>query len=170
MPFRYAAVRPSRLLNDVRNPMMPSRVVADGESLMISAPGLGQYSVSKAPDFSRAAELDPMARSFDGALAIAAGLGGDITSARMLGRDTVRTDAGAVEVRRVEVTYAPDSTRPGVRVLPRVLWIDPVRELLLRDSLTTDLTHPQVGESARFRTCVSPSPRRAARWPIRSSA
>ena len=146
MPFRYAAVRPSRLHTEARNPTMPTRVVADGESLWISAPALRQYVVQRAPSFAPGAPLDPMTRSFDGVLSMAAGLGDGIAAARSLGRDTVRTSAGPVACRRIELTYAADSTRPGVRVLPRVVWIDEARSVVLRDSSTNEFTHSQFGE------------------------
>jgi len=146
MPFRYAAVRPSRVHAEARNPMMPTLVVADGESLWVSAPALGQYTVQKAPSFAAGASLDPMTRSYDGALSMAAGLAGGFASARSLGRDTVHTAAGPVTCRRIELTYAPDSTRPGARVLPRVLWIDEPRALVLRDSSTNEIAHAQFGE------------------------
>lgn len=145
VPFRYAASRPSRLHAVVQNPMMPTRVVAGGESLYVAAPGLGQYTAQRAPATGPGAAPDPTMRTFDGALAMATSLGG-YTSARFTGRDTVLTAAGPVACRRVELTYAPDSTRPGARVLPRVLWIDEPRSLVLRDSSTTDLTHSQYGE------------------------
>jgi thiol-disulfide isomerase/thioredoxin len=146
MPFRYAAVRPSRLLTDARNPSMPTLIVADGESLWISAPALGQYLVQKAPSFAPGASLDPMTRSFDGVLSMAAGLGAGLAGARSIGRDTVHTAAGPVSCRRLELSYAPDSTRPGARVLPRVLWIDEARGVVLRDSSTNEITHAQFGE------------------------
>jgi len=146
MPFRYAAVRPSRLLTDARNPSMPTLIVANGESLWISAPALGQYLVQKAPSFAPGASLDAMTRSFDGVLSLAAGLGAGLSGARSIGRDTVHTAAGPVSCRRVELSYAPDSTRPGARVLPRVLWIDEARGVVLRDSSTNELTHAQFGE------------------------
>jgi len=145
VPFRYAAARPSRLAAVVRNPMMPVEAVADGESLWVSAPGLKQYTGQRAPAFGPDAKLDPQVRSFDGALSMAASLAG-YASARFTGRDTVVTAAGPVACRTVELTYAPDSTRPGARTLPRVLWIDEARALVLRDSSTTELTHSQYGE------------------------
>lgn len=146
VPFRYAAVRPSKLHHDARNPYMPSRVVADGESLWVSAPALGQYTVQKAPAFVPGGPADETARMFDPALAMAAGLGAGLRGARFLGDDTVHTAAGPVTCRRVELTFAPDTTQTQARALPRVLWIDVSRALVLRDSNTTDIAHAQFGE------------------------
>jgi thiol-disulfide isomerase/thioredoxin len=145
MLFRYAAIRPSKLHSDARNPYMPSKVVANGESLWVSAPTLGQYSVQKAPAFTPGTHPTDAARSFDPVLMLANGLATDLQSARWLGADTVRTASGPVACRRVELTYTPDTTRSNAHVLPRVVWIDEARKVVLRDSNTTDMSHPKYG-------------------------
>jgi thiol-disulfide isomerase/thioredoxin len=145
MLFRYAAIRPSKLHSDARNPYMPSIVVANGESLWVSAPTLHQYSVQKAPAFAPGTKPTAATRAFDPALTMAAGLTTDLQGARWLGADTVQTASGPVSCRRVELTYAPDTTRSNSRALPRVVWIDEARKVVLRDSNTTDMTHPKFG-------------------------
>lgn len=145
MLFRYAAIRPSKLHSDARNPYMPSLVVANGESLWVSAPTLQQYSVQKAPVFQPGTKPSNAARSFDPVLMLTAGLATDLKSARWLGADTVHLSSGPVSCRRVELTYAPDTTRPNSRALPRVVWIDETRKLVLRDSNTTEMSHPKFG-------------------------
>jgi thiol-disulfide isomerase/thioredoxin len=145
MPFRYAALRPSRLLNETQSPFMPMRTVADGESLRVWAPSLQQFTVAKAPVILPGAEPTGTAATLDPAFYFAGALARGVESARDVGADTVHTTAGTVRCRRVEVTYAADSARAGSRVLPRVLWIDEARGVVLRDSTTTDMEHPQYG-------------------------
>ena len=145
MLFRYAAIRPSKLHSDARNPYMPSLVVANGESLWVSASTLHQYSVQKAPAFTPGTKPTAAMRAFDPALTFSAGLATDLLSARWLGADTVHTASGPVSCRLVELTYAPDTTRSNARALPRVVWIDEARKMVLRDSNTTDMSHPKFG-------------------------
>src|SRR5262245_29734725 len=49
MPFLYAAERPTKLRNDLRNPYGAALMVADGDSLWTSVPSLSQYMVRPAP-------------------------------------------------------------------------------------------------------------------------
>ncbi len=145
VPFRYAAVRPGKLLNETQNPFMPTTVLADGGSLWVSAPSLQQYVVQKAPVLRFGAEADSVSRALDPVLALAANLTTGLEKARWLGDDTVRTATGPVRCRRVEATYVfGDST--AERVLPRVLWIDAARRALLRDSSTVEILHPRYGQ------------------------
>ena len=140
VPFRYAAVRPSRVLNESRSPFLPTVTVADADSVRMWAPSLQQYTVQKAPAAGdEAATVDP-------AIRFAGSLSGGIQGVRDLGADTVQTASGSVRCRRVEITYLSDSARADARALPRVLWIDESRGVVLRDSMTTDLVHARYGE------------------------
>jgi thiol-disulfide isomerase/thioredoxin len=145
VPFAYSAVRPSRLRNESMNPYMPTVTVADGESVWVSAPSLHQFTVAAAPALAPGAPFDALTRTFDPMRTMAAVLGEGLESVREIGRDTLHTSAGPVSCRKLELNYAPDSTRQNMRMLPRVLWIDDARRLLLRDSLSVELNHPQFG-------------------------
>ena len=147
VPFAYAAIRPGRLRNVVLNPNMPTQIVADGESLQVYVPGLHQYTRQPAPMLRTDGMFnDAFARSLDPMLNYALNAPGQpFASARSLGRDTVQTSAGAVLCERVEIAALPDSTHPETTVLPRVVWIDASRHVVLRDSVTLDIEHPQLG-------------------------
>jgi outer membrane lipoprotein-sorting protein len=142
MPFLFAARWPSRVHNEFLNPGQPVQLVADGDSLAIYASSLHQYVVQAAPQvvpgqFSGgdlAGALQPL-------LGIAH-LAEGVVAARDLGADTVLTAAGPVNVRRLELEYAPDSTRRGVTMLPRRLWVDPVRHVLWRDVIAALVQPP----------------------------
>lgn len=144
-PFLYAAMRPSKLRNEMRNPYMSMLFVSDGDSLFIAAPALHQFTAQAAPailaggvpadDFRRS--LDPM-----GALSLLNQNAASVTDA---GSDTVRMADGVHACRRIEIAYPPDSTRPGVTVMPRVLWIDEAARIIARDSSTFSLMTPQMG-------------------------
>lgn len=146
VPFRYAAVRPSRLHNESLNPFLPTVMVADGESLWVSAASIRQYVRQPAPVLKPGQAPDSAARAVDPMLALAHGLAEHLVSARALGTDTVRTTRGVVACRRIELAYDGTGDRPGMQSLPRVIWVDPARRVVLRDSNTTRITHPQYGE------------------------
>ena len=146
MSFRYAAVRPARLRNETADASMPNTVVADGESLWVWVPRLDQYMVRKAPNYEPGTEPSPAARDFDPVLYFVLTFERGVTGARDLGTDTVVTTAGPVRCRRVVVEFTPDTSRRAQRQLPRVLWIDEARRLVLRDSATVETSHPQYGE------------------------
>ena len=146
MAFRYAAVRPSRLRNETVDASMPNTVVADGESLWVWVPRLDQYMVRKAPAYLPGTEPSPAARDFDPVLFFVLHFERGVVAARDLGADTVVTTGGPVRCRRIAVEFAPDTSRRAQRQLPRVLWIDEARRLVLRDSSTVETSHPQYGE------------------------
>ncbi len=148
VPFSYAAIRPGRLRNEVRNPNMTTEIVADGESLQVHIPGLHQYTRQSAPSLLPGATMsDPFARSLDPMIAYALHAPGQpFVSARATGSDTVQTNEGPVACQRIEITSQSDTTHPETVALPRMVWIDPVRALVMRDSITLDVQHPQFGK------------------------
>jgi peroxiredoxin len=147
VPFSYAAIRPGRLSNNVRNPNMTTEIVADGESLQIHIPGLHQYTRQPAPSLLPGATMsDPFARSLDPMLAYALHAPGQpFVSARAAGSDTVQTNEGPVACQKIEITSQPDTAHPETVALPRMVWIDASRHVVLRDSITLDVLHPQFG-------------------------
>jgi len=146
VPILYAAVRPSKLRNESRNPNMTTVLVADGDSLWISVPTLHQFTVQAAPLIvPGGGGGDEFAHSLDPLLALAS-VNEHVHAATLLGTDTVRTTAGAVTCRKLQVEYEPDTTRPSVHLRPRVLWVDEARRIVLRDSVTADLQNPQMGQ------------------------
>lgn len=146
MSFRYAAVRPAKLRNETVDSSLPNTVVADGESLWVWVPRLDQYMVRKAPVYVPGTEPSPAARDFDPVLYFVLAFERGIADARDLGTDTVATTGGPVRCRRIAVEFAPDTNRRAPRQLPRVLWIDEARRLVLRDSSTVETSHPQYGD------------------------
>ncbi|MCC6653040.1 MAG: TlpA family protein disulfide reductase [Candidatus Eisenbacteria bacterium] len=146
IPFRFAAVRPLRLHTVMQNPMMPSQMVSDGDTLWTSAAGFQQYTAQAAPQVvpGRLAN-DAFERSLDPLQAFAR-LNAGVSRVEFAGMDTVTTAAGAVRCRKVVATYSPDSTPGAPVMLPRVLWVDEARRLVLRDSLSMLVVHPQMGE------------------------
>ena len=143
-PFSFAAHWPSRLRNELQSPGMPLFVEADGESLMIIASGLGQYVVQAAPRLAAGMPVDPQLAGLLQPLNTVVQVGMGIANASDVGPDTVLTPSGPVTCRRVVVEYATASVRPGVKVLPRTLWIDTARGVLLLDSLTIEISQPGV--------------------------
>jgi thiol-disulfide isomerase/thioredoxin len=134
-PFVFATAGPSRTHNEILNPSQPVVFVADGESLAVYAPGLGQFVVRPAPRIVRG---QPSGGEFAGALQPFVGLmrlATGISGARNVGTDTVITAAGSVLCRKLLLDYAPDSSSDGVTMLPRTLWVDPARLLVLRDDV-----------------------------------
>ena len=96
VPFFYAAVRPGKLRNDLRNPVMTTLVVSNGDSLQMYVPGLHQYTRQPAPSvLPGGASNDAFTRSLDPLLAYALRAPGQpFASARSLGRDTVHVESG----------------------------------------------------------------------------
>ena len=146
VPILYAAVRPSKLRNESRNPNMTTVLVADGDSLWICVPTLHQFTVQPAPLIAPGGRGgDEFARSLDPLLALAS-VNEHVQAVTPAGRDTVLTTAGAVMCAKLLVVYEPDTTRPSVHLRPRMLWVDEGRRIVLRDSVTADLQNPQMGE------------------------
>jgi len=145
VPFLYAAKRPRRLRNDVRNPNFMSLFVADGESLWVMAPALQQYMVGPAPVLSPERPLPAGTGTAIEPLLGLAAMTRNLREVAEAGRDTVLTTAGPVSCRKLRLTYAPDSTNPAMTVLPRTVWVDEARRLLLRDSISVQLAPPGGG-------------------------
>jgi len=145
VPFVYAAQRPSRLRNDIRNPNFTTLFVADGESLWVVAPALQQYMVGPAPHIDPEHPLPPaMAASVEPLIGLAA-MTRNLRAAEDVGRDTIVTAAGPVGCRKLRLTYSPDSTNRNMTILPRTVWIDENRRIVLRDSLAVDMLPPGGG-------------------------
>jgi thiol-disulfide isomerase/thioredoxin len=141
-PFVFAARWPSRLRNEILNPTQPVTFVADGDSLAVYALAMGQYMVQAAPHIvpgepatgEFAAALQPLT----GVMKIARGVAA-VTDA---GPDTVLTATGPVNCRKLQLEYAPDTTRHGITMLPRTLWVEPARGVLWRDEIRVRVEQP----------------------------
>lgn len=144
VPFVYAALRPSRLRTGMHNPYMETTLVADGDSLWISAPMLHQYTVQSAPAIVPGVEGDEFVRTLDPLRGLTT-LNAHVRAADELGTDTVHTDAGVVQARHLVVTYEPDTAAGAPRQDPRSLWLDEARRLVVRDSVAVHVQHPQMG-------------------------
>lgn len=145
IPFVFAADRPSKLRTEMRNPVMPSEVVSDGDTLWLSSNTLHQYSSQPAPQIVPGVPSgDGFTRSLD-PMAAYATVREDAVETVLAGRDTLHTDAGVVRAARFVVTYRADSTEGAPVMLPRTVWVDEATGLFVRDSLTMLVTHPQAG-------------------------
>jgi len=151
IPFRFAAVRPSRLHNDVLNPYMPATFISDGDSMLVAALSLRQYTVQAAPRIVPGAAPDPATAMLQPLQPLAM-LATNIASVGDLGTDTVRTSAGPVRCRVVRIVYHPGSGANGAELEPRTLWVDESRMIALRDSSSARLRHPQYGPLVSVQT------------------
>jgi thiol-disulfide isomerase/thioredoxin len=149
LSMRFAVQRPHHIASQMQNSQTTMRTTSNGDSVWTELEELQQY---RAQSLTQArAELDSSAlelqfhpasqyvRAFESA-----------THARALGRDTVRTARGPVNCQRYEVRSAESGERAaGIFVHPRVLWVDPVSQLVLLDSVLVEQTLP---DSSRIRS------------------
>jgi thiol-disulfide isomerase/thioredoxin len=143
---RFAVLRPDRYAGEIRSTDMTTRLVMDGDSLWTAIPVLGQYQVQAVASVRPAMDSTAWTRQFDPAYEYAHLLE-DLVSVTALGRDTVHTNAGVVNCDRFAVTTkAAAQAGEGIRVHPRVLWVDPATQMVLLDSVRIDQQHPQLGE------------------------
>ncbi|MBI5170646.1 MAG: redoxin domain-containing protein [Candidatus Eisenbacteria bacterium] len=145
IPFVFAAERPSKLRTEMRNPVMPSEVVSDGDTLWLASATLKQYASQPSPSIVPGVPAaDGFLRSLDPMSAYTT-VRDDAASIVLGGRDTLHTDAGVVHAARFVVTYKADSTAGAPVMLPRTVWVDEATGLFVRDSLTMLVSHPQAG-------------------------
>jgi thiol-disulfide isomerase/thioredoxin len=163
MSFVYAARMPKRVYNVTVAPSMSSTVVADGDSLFVYSPEMKQYVVQAAPFLVPGAPASgEFAQALQPLLAFA-NLREDVTQLEDSGADTVMTANGAVHCRRVTMTYHHDSTATHTAtMMPRVVWLDESRRLVMRDSITIEFDNPQAGHVRRVQDLrfvrLDPSP------------
>lgn len=144
VPVMYAFDRPGRLRTEMQNPGMSSIMVSDGDTLTVSAPSLQQYVRQPAPSLQPGSGNEAFARQAD-PLSEYVRVASTATLVRGAGRDTVQLSDHVVEAVKLEVTTAPDSNLRDVVLHPRMLWVDPITHLVLRDSIHADIAHPQLG-------------------------
>jgi thiol-disulfide isomerase/thioredoxin len=140
---RFLVERPDRYASEVRGVDMTTRLVMDGDSVWTAIPEMGQYQAQAVAVVRPAMDSTAWARQFDPAGPYALLLQ-DLATVQPLGRDTVHTNAGPVTCER----YAITNTLPageGIRVHPRVLWVDPASHMVLLDSVQIEQQHPQIG-------------------------
>src|SRR5262249_12409731 len=131
---------------EVRTTDMTTRIVTDGESLWTSVPQLGQYQAQSMAKLRSTTDSIAIVRQLDPAGDYARVLDG-VTAVRALGRDTVRTARGVVSCERYALTVAnPQAEAQGIKLLPRVLWVDPATRMVLLDSVRIEQNHPQLGQ------------------------
>lgn len=151
VPVLYAFARPAQFRTEMQNPAMASLLVSDGDTLTISAPSLHQYMRQPAPSLLPGGGNEGLARQID-PLREYVRMAATATSVRELGRDTVETADGAIPTVRLEVTTPPDTAARNLVMHPRVLWVDPITSQVLRDSVRTDVAHPQLGPVTSLQT------------------
>jgi thiol-disulfide isomerase/thioredoxin/outer membrane lipoprotein-sorting protein len=144
IPFRFAAVRPLKLRNDLLNPYMPATFISDGDSLLVGALSLHQFTVQPAPRIEVGGPVDPATAMLQ-PLQPLTQLATNLADVGDLGRDTVHTAQGTVSCRVIRLTYRAGAGAGGSELLPRTLWIDEARMIALRDSSGARLHHPTYG-------------------------
>jgi thiol-disulfide isomerase/thioredoxin/outer membrane lipoprotein-sorting protein len=149
MAFVYASRMPGRVHNSTQAQAMSSFVVADGESLWVYSPEMKQYVVRAAPRVepgqAPSGEFGPALQP----LLAFASLREDVSAVTDAGADTVVTAAGPVRCRRLSLTYPRDTVAHTATMLPRQLWIDEARHVVVRDSITIEFDNPQAGHVRR---------------------
>ena len=143
--FLYAARDPSHARSSTDGSGVASTFVADGDSVHVWAPELGQYLVQRIPG-----PEDPKAAGVEYAAALhplvsLAALTQDAANVEDAGADTVRTDAATVRCRRLRLSYPHDTTAGAPRIGPRIVWVDEARRLVLRDSIAVEFSSAQAG-------------------------
>ncbi len=142
---RFLVSRPNRNASEIRTADMTTRLVMDGDSLWTALPELGQYQVQAVSTVRASVDSAMFARQFDPAEEYGRLLE-TVVAMRALGRDTVHTNAGIVMCDRYAVTTtAATQVAEGIKVHPRVLWVDPATRMVLLDSVSIDQQHPQLG-------------------------
>ncbi len=148
LSFTYAARLPSHARNSMNGPGMLT-IVADGESLRVWSRDANQYLVQPAPRIEPGkvppGEYGTALQPMLGMATFAQGNSGVEDG----GPDTVRTATGVAACRRLVLAYPRDTSASAPLLMPRVLWIDEPRRLVLRDSLTFEMNVPQVGHVRR---------------------
>jgi len=150
--LRFVAQRPGRIESEVRESEYTTRTVANGDSVWVAIPELGQYTAQALPPLLSGADsvatkgqIDPITvygRLLDG-----------ISRVQAMSRDTVRTAKGVVQCDRYALARAAaDSAAPGVTIYPRILWVDPTTRMVLMDSSRVDQNHPQLGQVSSVTT------------------
>ncbi len=156
VPFRLAAAKPSRLRNEIMNPIMPNVTVSDGSKTWVFLPGAGQYTEKDAAPLSSTG-----ASEGDIGNALAAGTPlqrylsahEGLISARVVGEQTITVVGASVRCVVVDAQYAtPDSTR--FKLSPNRFWIDRARRLVMRDSLLVKMSGPN-GEPVEMSTLTT---------------
>ena len=140
---RFLVGRPDRYASEVRGADMTTRLVMDGDSVWTAIPEMGQYQAQPVAVVRPAMDSVSWARQFDPAGQYALLLQ-DLATVQPLGRDTVHTNAGPVTCERYAITTTL-AAGEGIRVHPRVLWVDPATHMVLLDSVQIDQQHQQLG-------------------------
>ena len=143
--MRFVVRRPAHLVSELRGAQMTTRIVADGESLWTALPELSQYLVQSLEAARANTDSAALAREFDPAGEYARLLEG-VTNVHALGRDTLHVARGVVTCERYALTADnPAAAAQGVKMMPRVLWVDPATRMVLLDSVRIEQNLPQLG-------------------------
>lgn len=142
---RFLVSRPNRYASEIHTREMTTRMVLDGDSVWTALPEMGQYQVQLYSVLRDGMDSTSLVRQFDPAAEYGQLLEG-VLGVKPLGRDTVHTNAGVVACERYAVTNSQSvQTGEGVKVHPRVLWVDPTTRMVLLDSVRIDQQHPKLG-------------------------
>jgi hypothetical protein len=145
---RFLVQRPGRFVSEVRAPDMTTRLVSNGDSLWTEVPELAQYTVQALGPLLAGADSSQLRDQLDPAVNYARLLDG-VTRIQSMSRDTVRTARGVVQCERYALTRAAaDSAAPGIKIHPRIVWVDPATRMVLLDSVRVDRS---IRSSARSR-------------------
>ncbi len=155
-PFVVAAVKPSLLRVETKNSLTAMLTVSDGETTWNYMPRIHEYTrVAGAPagalgtDAARDSDLSAVHNP----LGQYERLAERTTAAKILREDRIEVGGRNVDCFVVELASAPENA-PGVEALPRLLWIDKVRYLVLRDNQTFKIRRPYTPLAEKTQTTV----------------
>ena len=142
VPFRLAAVKPSKVRAEIMNPQMSYVTVSDGSETWAYVPQIGQYTRKQAVplgDAATNAQLGAMLASGTPIQRYLSPTDG-LLAARLLGDSKVKVNGSTVMCHVVQAQYqAPDNGQ--VQMSPNTFWIDPATHLVVRDSLQMKMTN-----------------------------
>ncbi|HEY3132748.1 MAG TPA: redoxin domain-containing protein [Acidobacteriota bacterium] len=155
-PFVVAAVKPSLLRVETKNSLTAMLIVSDGETTWNYMPRIHEYTrVTGAPaaglasDGTTASDLSTLPNP----IAQYERLTDRSAAARVLREDRIEVGGRSVDCIVVELAPASGNTT-GVETLPRMLWIDKFRYLVLRDEETFRIRRPYTPLTEKMQTTV----------------
>ena len=137
VPFRLAAVKPSKMRTEILNPMMSYVNVSDGAQTWVFVPQARQYTRKTAAPISPAGSSNTQVGSM-----LASGTpiqrylspSDGLLAARTLGEATLDVAGRPVRCTVLELLYTtPESLR--VAMSPTTVWVDPATHMVVRDSV-----------------------------------
>lgn len=143
--MQFAGRQPGQLHTEVRNPYFPSLVISDGDTTWTYAANLHQFTAS-ATALAPSSEGNADEQRAITPLKQYERVNQRVKRVNWIGPDTLEMRDGVANVVRLEVESIPDSAAENITRWPHLLWIDPARRIVLRDSTRTDVMNSQMGQ------------------------